>query len=451
MKLNQHQIQHLLLRAGFGDALPDIAAYVGSSPEEVFSDQLSKCQKLREVKVDSGFELPFGNPSMTPMEKQEMRKKGRQEVRELNTLWLKEMVNAPSGLREKMAFFWHDHFACRPNNSLFAQQYLNVLRENALGNFGDLLRGVSKSAAMLQYLNNQQNRKKAPNENFAREVMELFTLGRDQGYTEKDISEAARAFTGWGFDETGHFKFRHRIHDEGEKVILGRTGHFDGEDVIRFLLEEKQTALHLSQKWVRFFVHPNGNPKLEKKVANALYSSGYHIATGLKELFTHPQFFKSENFGSRIKSPIELIVGMQRQLRVNIKNQDSLMYLQRLMGQMLFDPPNVAGWPDGKDWVDSATLMFRMGLPELVFKAAIIQQYPEVSFDDNDKFKMTGRLRKLEAEVDLPQLQRDLSGKDFSKLARFLLQTPLKVPPASPAQLVDQIVLLTSKPEYQLC
>ena len=138
------------------------------------------------------------------------------------------------------------------------QGYLDVIRKHALGNFGDLLREVSKTPAMLQYLNNQQNRKSSPNENFAREVMELFTLGRDQGYSESDISEAARAFTGWGFNKDGKFVSRQRQHDQGVKNVLGKSGDFDGDDIIDLLLEQKQTANYISQKWVRFFVNYEG-------------------------------------------------------------------------------------------------------------------------------------------------------------------------------------------------
>ncbi len=447
MKLNQTQVQHLLLRSGFGDSYPVVKSFIGKKPEEIFGDLITKSNSVRPVETKISFTPPYLMKESTPEEKQEMRKTARQSIKTLNALWIKEMVNASSALNEKMAFFWHDHFPIKSNNPLFVQSYLNIIRENALGNFGDLLVAVSKSAAMLQYLNNQQNRKSSPNENFAREVMELFTLGRDQGYTEKDISEAARAFTGWAFEKDGNFILRKKQHDEGLKTVLGNTGNYHGEQIINLLLGEKQTARYISQKWVRYFVHPDGQEDLENEVAEALFSSNYDIKCALHVLFTSKSFYDERNFGVRIKSPIELIVSMQRQLGVKIEDEDSLTYLQRTMGQTLFDPPNVAGWPDGKAWVDSASLLFRMRLPELVFKAAAIENEPEESFDDNDQFKLKGPLKKLDTQLNLESLQMAL--KD-DQLAEFISQIPVQKAD-SKKSLIDQIVYYTSKPEFQLC
>jgi len=388
---------------------------------------------------------------MSEMAKQEMRKSAREDIKTLNTLWITEMVEAPSGLNEKMAFFWHDHFACKSPNPIFMQDYLDVIRTNALGNFGDLLKAVSKTPAMLQYLNNQQNKKQAPNENFAREVMELFTLGRDNEYTERDISEAARAFTGWGFNKEGEFVFRQKWHDAGTKTVLNNTGNLTGDDVLEILLNEKQTARYISQKWVRFFANEQGNPQLEDLVANTLYSTGYNIKKALNILFTSELFYQESNIGCRIKSPIELVVGIQRQLHVQITDEKSLIYLQRMMGQMLFDPPNVAGWPDGKDWVDSAALMFRMNLPELIFRAAAIQHHLEDSFDDNDMFKLKGPLKQLETTIDHDQLLQELGQLDPIEIENYLLQQRSASDPNPSDNFMDLIVFYTSKPEYQLC
>ncbi|WP_258104188.1 DUF1800 family protein [Marinoscillum sp. MHG1-6] len=450
MKLNQREVQHLLLRAGFGDSYEVIKSYINKSPDEILEDQFKKGRKPGKVAIDTSYPNPGNMREMSDQNKQMMRKQARADIRTLNTLWVKEMVNAPSSLNEKMAFFWHDHFACKSQNPIFMQGYLDAIRKEALGNFGDLLRAISKSPAMLQYLNNQQNRKQAPNENFAREVMELFTLGRDQNYNEKDISEAARAFTGWSFDSEGNFMERSKWHDEGTKSILGKIGNFKGDDVLDLLLKNMQTARYISQKWVAYFVNHEGNTELERKVADALYNSDYDIKTGLKVMFFSDEFYKHQNIGSRIKSPIELIVSMQRQLQVSIEDEDSLIFLQRMMGQVLFDPPNVAGWPDGKDWVDSASLMFRVNLPELVFKAAVIQNQPEASFDDNDQFKIRGRLSRLETRLDLDTLKSSFENDSAAALEQFLLQDHTQGINV-PSEFLDQIVYFTSKPEYQLC
>ena len=277
--------------------------------------------------------------------------------------------------------------------------------------------------------------------------MELFTLGRDQGYTEKDISEAARAFTGWGFRK-GVFMERPYFHDDGIKTIMGKSGNFNGDDVLNLLLENKRTAKYIAEKWVRYFVHPSGNTKLEIKVADELYSTNYDIKRGLQIMFMSEVFYAKKNIGVRIKSPIELIVSVQRQLHVQIEDQNSLIFLQRMLGQILFDPPNVSGWPDGKDWVDSATLMFRMNLPKLIFRAALIQSELAGSFDDNDKFKMAGKLKKLRSNIDFDRLSDEF--EDLDQLNSYLLQVN-SISKTTGNSLIDQIVDITSKPEFQLC
>ena len=178
---------------------------------------------------------------MTPDQRKEFQKKSREAIKNLNLYWVSEMVNSEAQLREKLAFFWHGHFACRNLNVFFQQQLLDVIRTNALGSFRDMLHEVSKTAAMLNFLNNNQNKKDHPNENFAREVMELFTMGRGN-YTEEDVKEGARAFTGWGATAGGEFVFRKNVHDDGRKNFLGKSGNFDGDDVLEILLEQKQTA-----------------------------------------------------------------------------------------------------------------------------------------------------------------------------------------------------------------
>jgi uncharacterized protein (DUF1800 family) len=449
MKLSQVQVQHFFLRSGFGQPFDLIEGYIGQNPNKLFQDQVVLSQDCATVEIEIVPQMTMVPGQMSADMRKEMAQQRKQEIQDLNVQWIRQMVSSDAQLREKMAFFWHDDFACRARRSDIAQGYLNVIREHALENFGDLLRAVSKTPAMLNFLNNQQNRKESPNENFAREVMELFTLGRDQGYTEKDVVEAARAFTGWAFNKEGKFVFRKKFHDNGIKTIFGKSGNFDGDDVINMLLEKKQTADYISQKWVRFFMNYGGHEKLEKRMADVLYSTNYDIKSGLEVLFTSSEFYSEENIATRIKSPIELIVGMQRQLYVTITHDQSLLYLQRTLGQVLFNPPNVSGWSDGYDWVDSATLMFRMNLPQLIFKSALIQNYPE-SFDDNDTFKLRGPLKTLKANIDLEAMNNKLSQLSNEQVRTFILQTSTKEH-YDTTNLIDQIIYLMSKPEYQLC
>jgi uncharacterized protein (DUF1800 family) len=330
----------------------------------------------------------------------------------LNTSWIRQMETPSVALREKMVFFWHDHFACRTRNPYLAQQQNNTIREHALGNFGDLLMAVSKDAAMLQFLNNQQNRKDSPNENFAREVMELFTLGRGQ-YAEEDIKNAARAFTGWGFNPmSGAFVFRKKLHDEGIKSFRGKTGNFSGEDIISMILDDKDTARFITQKVWQFFVHPE---KIDKDVVNDLsqkfYSSGYNITGLMKNIFSAGWFYNDRYVGNRIKSPVELIVGWMVHTGGVFNNPANLLFLQKALGQVLFQPPNVGGWPVDKEWIDSSSLALRMSLPAVLLKDTTTEFEAKDDGDVNNVTNEFDKARKISFSVDWKKLS-DLFVKD---------------------------------------
>ncbi|RYG25455.1 MAG: DUF1800 domain-containing protein, partial [Chitinophagaceae bacterium] len=285
------------------------------------------------------------------------------------------------------------HFACRNLNVFYQQELLNTIRQNALGNFGVLLKEVSRSAGMLNFLNNQQNRKGHPNENFAREVMELFTLGRGN-YTENDVKEAARSFTGWGANAQGDFVFRKAQHDEGNKTVLGHTGKFDGDAVLNILLEEQQTARFICTKIYRFFVNDQPDAARIGWLSNRFYKSDYEIGSLMEDIFTSDWFFEEKNIGTRIKSPVELLAGIQRMLPMTLENDESMLILQRILGQMLFYPPNVAGWAGGRAWIDSSTLMMRLRIPQLFNDKDEMNVSPK---DDDDQ--MMGRKN----DEDMPQ------------------------------------------------
>jgi uncharacterized protein (DUF1800 family) len=391
------------------------------------------------------------------------------------------MVNSGAQLREKMSFFWHGHFACRNLNVFYQQGLLDVIRTNALGNFGDLLKEVSKSAAMLNFLNNQQNRKDHPNENFAREVMELFTLGRGN-YTEHDIKEAARAFTGWASNPKGEFMFRRFQHDAGSKTVLGKTGNLDGDEVLDILLEQKQTAKFISQKIYKFFVNEQPDSSITEWLAGRFYKNNYDIAKLLEDIFTSDWFYEEKNIGAKIKSPVELLVGIQRMLPMKLENEQALMLLQRVLGQMLFYPPNVAGWPGGKSWIDSSTLMMRMRIPRLINDTDEMNVKPKDDDDqmmgrkDDDGNPLYGKNGK-KGQANLPRRQMINANIDWSKyiksfantekeklvdsISKILLQTKNGVSSdiikqytdtGSRENFIKTITLqVMSTPEYQLC
>jgi uncharacterized protein (DUF1800 family) len=267
-----------------------------------------------------------------------------------------------------MSLFWHGHFAVRVRGFAQVESYINTLRKYALGNFGDLLMAMSKEPAMLRFLNNVQNKKNSPNENFAREVMELFTLGRGN-YTEHDIKEAARAFTGWGVNDSDEFELKVNQHDTGSKTIFGKTGNWEGEDVIRMILERDETSIYITRKIYRFFVNDKVNETHVAALAKDFKASNYDIPKLLKQLFTAEWFYADENQGAHIKSPVELIVELNRTFGISYENAQPLLAVQRVLGQTLFFPPNVSGWAGGRNWIDNSTLITRMNLPKKLAEA----------------------------------------------------------------------------------
>jgi len=381
--------QHLAWRAGFGIDRQTLLQWQSKSLKHVVKILLRQHSSTPTMlQTEEGRQLREQLPSLsrrflqlTADEKKQLQKLQREGVKNLNLAWLQEMSTTPDFLREKMALFWHGHFACRVPNVLHNEQMLQVIRENALGNFGTLLVAVSKSPAMLQFLNNQQNRKQHPNENFAREVMELFTMGRGH-YTEQDVKEGARAFTGWGFNAAGDFVFRKNLHDDGVKQFLGKTGRFTGDDILQILLEQRATAYHVTEKLYRFLVNDEPDAQQVQILADHFYDSGYDIPALLERIFTSEHFYEPQNIGARIKSPVELMVGMQRMISVTYPNPNIWLLFQRSLEQVLFYPPNVGGWPGGKSWIDSSSLMLRLRLPQVLYAGSVWNIRPKAMPDE---------------------------------------------------------------------
>ena len=356
-----------------------------------------------------------------------------------------------------MAFFWHGHFACRVINPKFNKQLLNTIRKNALGSFKDLLFEVSQSPAMLNFLNNQQNKKDHPNENFAREVMELFTMGRGN-YTEKDVREGARAFTGWSYDKEGNFKERKNLHDEGVKNFLGRTGNFNGEDILNSILEQKATSQFITTKIYKFFVNENVDHEIVNRLSTNFYNSGYNIKKLLTEIFSSSWFYDEKNIGNRIKSPVELMVGIMRILPMQIQNPENLIVYQKLLGQMLLYPPNVSGWPSGKSWIDSSTLMLRLQVPQIWSGLRPLEYSPRQ--DDDIDMGMKSRETALNKSFKNPNITIDWNRVDTifaqKNCEDYILQKTKSLDINTVKNFSDKSIKMTvinlmSTPEYQLC
>lgn len=451
--------KHLLWRAGFGVGIHQIDGLKNKNIKTLMNE-LFKEESFSEITYDTPDPISaadYMNSTAPAEKKKEMQRINREQNNELNLNFLNAIVNSKEQMREKMAFFWHGHFASRVQNPRFNKQLLNTIRKNALGNFRDLLFEVSQSSAMLNFLNNQQNKKDHPNENFAREVMELFTMGRGS-YTEKDVREGARAFTGWSYDKEGNFKERKNLHDEGSKTFLGKTGNFDGNDVLNIILEQKTTAQFITTKIYKFFV----NEKVDQDIVNTLstnfYHSGYDIKKLMTEIFSSTWFYDQKNIGNRIKSPIELMAGIMRILPMHIQNPENLIVYQKLLGQMLLYPPNVAGWPNGKSWIDSSTLMLRLQVPQIWSGLRPLEYSPRQ--DDDIDMGMKSRETALNKSFKNPNITIDWDRIEklfaYKNCEDYLLQNTQSLDMNSVSNFSDKSIKMTvinlmSTPEYQLC
>ncbi|HZO24492.1 MAG TPA: DUF1800 domain-containing protein [Chloroflexota bacterium] len=281
----------------------------------------------------------------------------------LQVWWLDKMVHTARPLQEKMTLFWHGHLTSalrkvKDPNLLQAQNEL--FRANALGNYGEILRAISRDGAMIRWLDLQTNRKGAPNENYARELMELFTLGVGN-YTEDDVDEVARAFTGWSATPDGQFVFRRMQHDFDQKTILGQTGPFDGDDVSDMLAASPTTARYMARKLFRYFAYPDPEPEVVGRLADVYLASSGSIKSVVEAILRSPEFSSDRAYRALIKSPTELIVGALRTLGADAVPPQAVQAM-RLLGQELFNPPNVAGWFGNRSWINAATLLGRFNV-----------------------------------------------------------------------------------------
>ncbi len=471
--------KHLVWRAGFGIQPKLMDDFEKQAPKKTFQQMLKSSENgfvsiktapdaLNEFFAD-GYK---GVGKLNAEERRKLQRLNRDAIRDLNLAWLKQMVNSEAQLREKWALFWHGHFACRSVNIYHQELLLDVIRKNALGKFSTLLHEVSKTAAMLNFLNNQQNRKGHPNENFAREVMELFTLGRGN-YTENDIKEAARSFTGWAATPKGEYSFRRALHDNGSKTVFGKTGNYSGEDILDMLLDNPQTAQYLVTKIYRFFVNEIPDKAHIEELSKSFYQSGYNIQKLSEKMFTSGWFYEPRNIGCKIKSPVELLVGIQRNLPMQLNNDEALLQLQRILGQVLFYPPNVAGWPGGQNWIDSSSLMARMRIPKMLADEDVLNVTPKDDDDqmmgikENKKKQVPAKARGKGINVDIhwePVVQvfeKVPRNTLLNEMSRYLLQKDSAMPQEAITGYINSAdkasfiksgtIILMCTPEYQMC
>ena len=350
--------------------------------------------------------------------------------------WLKRMAFGPHPLQEKLTLFWHGHFTTSFRDerlALLVWEQNELLRKMAAGNFRTFLHAISRDPAMLDYLNNNQNRKGHPNENYAREVMELFTLGIGN-YTEDDVKEGARAFTGWMHDGD-QFVFNRRQHDDGVKRFLGVISNLNGDEVLDIILSKPACPRFIASEVFAYFAYPDPEPRITEDLGRVLHNANYELRPLLKTILTSRAFYGQDSIGAQIKCPVQLMVGTIRLLGIEMPPPQMLFGALQLMGQVPMMPPNVKGWPGGRTWVNASTLFMR-------YNAAVRLAQGRISLEDVSQ-------DAPEAVVDA--LVDRLIQRPIDPAQRQVLIDGFKSRP-KPEQAVREVCqLIVSMPEYQLC
>jgi hypothetical protein len=344
------KVGHLYRRAGFGASWTELEAALQAGPEAAVTRLLEGGPGAEQFDRDTGERVP----SIT-------RGNSGPQAR---AWWLYRMLYTPHPLREKLALFWHNHFATsnsKVQSAGFMLRQYRLLYRHALGNFRDLLQEVSKDPAMMVWLDTRDSKKGNPNENYARELMELFSLGIGH-YTEHDVREAARAFTGWEI-QGDEAVLNPRQHDDGDKTVLGQKGKWKGEDVVRICLDQDAAAPFVAGKLYRFLVSESvpATPELLAPLARQFRASGYDFGGLVATVLRSNLFFSAAVYRTRIKSPVDFALGIVRGLEGRIGSTALAAALESL-GQNLFHPPTVKGWDGGTAWLNGQTLLFRQNL-----------------------------------------------------------------------------------------
>lgn len=354
---NAQWAAHLYRRAAFGPTREELRTAVADGMDATVTKLFSAVPEARAREPVVTTAAPINPTTGMP--------DPSKQTAELRAAWIQRLLENADPVREKLALFWHNHFATsvkKVNDASLMEQQGEMLFQHAHGSFRTMLKEISRNPAMLIFLDSNQNVRGRPNENYAREVMELFTLGVGN-YTEKDIQEAARAFTGWHTSE-GKYRFNREQHDEGSKTVLKQTGNWNGDDILRILLEQPAAAKFVVRKMYREFVNENLTPPdaFLAPLADAFRKSDYDISVPMKMLLRSKHFYSAYAYRQKIKSPIEYALGMARMVGVGITGRIvispySLLGALELMGQLMYAPPNVKGWEGGKSWLNTATVL----------------------------------------------------------------------------------------------
>jgi len=442
---------HLLNRAGFGGSPDEIMAFhalgrgkavesllapaepadafprpAWANEQQALADLRSAIAQRRTLQQALRGRSPEDAEKIRRESRQMIQKQNRQQALEGQAWWFRRILTTTAPLREKMTLFWHDHFATsiqKVKQPVLMVNQNELFRQHAFGSFKDLTQAILMDPAMMLYLDTQNSRKGKPNENFAREVMELFTLG-EGNYSEQDIREAARAFTGYQLNRlTGKLTHNRRQWDETPKTVFGKTGPFTGADVINLIFDKPQAARFMAKKIWEFFVYDNPSESAVNALADTFRSAGYQMAPMLREIFLSREFYADASIRSQIKSPVQFLIELLKQLEVSAPPTGFPITAQQQLGQVLFMPPNVAGWDWGQAWINTNTLLTRYNLAGFLTKGA-----------EDGGIAMAGGNEKIKAMAAAPKRAgRGWQGPDYQKIA----PRPLR---ENPANLVDSLI-----------
>lgn len=446
------RMAHLLRRAGFGADRETVLACL----KEGFDATIHKLVHYDEV---------LGPDTFKAMEDRQLNDiLVQNNIADLQIWWLNRMVQTDRPLQEKMTLFWHGHFATaysKVNSARLMFQQNQLFRRNAVGNFHDLTLAVSKDPAMIWYLDNNTNRKGHPNENYARELMELFTLGIGH-YTEQDVRESARAFTGWTFNRlTGEYVFLPRQHDDGIKTCLGQTGNFNGDDIVNIIMQQPSCAPFICTKLFKFFIHENPTLEEVRPFAEIFRKSNYEIKPVLEAMFRSPVFYSEKAMWSKVKSPTDFVVSAVRATGAQVPVR-FLPAAMRAMNQELFNPPSVKGWDGGLTWINTTTLMARFNF---AMQLARLNEENQPLLASLEQQIAENRLRDAEAIVDYLAervLHRPVMEKTRDILVNYMntdrtgtyqpftIADTGRIPPAKLMKVHGLLHLILLTPEYQL-
>jgi uncharacterized protein (DUF1800 family) len=484
--------RHLLNRAGFG--LPrdlwERFASLGmesSIQELVYYETQFESMAKPSLVLDSMSrkEERAQYAGLTEDERREVRNQRRRDERrsvaELKSWWIDRMLTTRRPLQEKLALFWHGHFATsaqKVQEPLFNWQVNDIARRNASGNFKTLTIEMGQSPAMLRYLDNDRSTKRKPNENWARELMELFTMGVGH-YSEDDIKNSARAFTGWTRNHE-KFVYREDQHDFGEKTFMGRTGKFDGWDIIDIIFEQPATAEYIAGELWTYFAYPNPEREIVQALAATLRDNDYEMKPLLEQIFASQAFYGNKSMGRQIKSPAQLIVQLCSEMGVENPPAALVISSMRELGQDLFYPPNVKGWDGGRAWINANALLYRYNLPGRLIaprptRTDRMRRNQRNKNKSDDTMMMAERRPNRpvpwDANVFFSQFDFSTVGECVEALSEHFLSVPLSAEQratiieamgahedtlmtpdsVSGKRMQTALHLLTSSAEYQLC